>query len=202
MRMSMLLGVAGLAACTPHLECPEELQKSGDWAAPTNSWPIAAGAPGELSETGCAAVGGFEQGATAADFRLGDQFGDEVSLWQFYGNVIVLDFSTMWCAPCAELAKEIDHTVDDYEAEGFTYLTMLTQTVAGEQPVAEDLTKWAVDNSISQPVLTVDSELEVQVMTGYAYPRILVVDRDMTVAVADVQPIEDAAVRAAIDSLL
>ena len=54
---------------------------------------------------------GFREGQVIPDMRLMDQYGDEVSAWQFYGMVIALDFSTEWCAPCQELAKEVAASV-------------------------------------------------------------------------------------------
>ena len=36
----------------------------------------------------------------AGSLRKGDQKGDEVELYQFYGKVVVLDLFAEWCATC------------------------------------------------------------------------------------------------------
>ena len=61
-------------------------------------------------------------GEAVTDECVPDQNGDQVSLWQFYGNVWVLDVSTMWCAPCQKLASGLQEIVNDHEEEGFVYL--------------------------------------------------------------------------------
>jgi len=54
---------------------------------PDNTWwhADAADVPDDLVGTG------WDVGDVAPDFTLLDQFGDEVQLYQFYGQVIVLD---------------------------------------------------------------------------------------------------------------
>lgn len=43
---------------------------------------------------------GFDVGQAAPQFTLADQNGNPVSLTDFYGNVILLDFWASYCAPC------------------------------------------------------------------------------------------------------
>ena len=54
-----------------------------------------------------------------------DQFGNEVSLWQFYGQLILIDGRRMVLR--VKLATEVDHTWKDYEDRGFMYLTILAE---------------------------------------------------------------------------
>ena len=59
---------------------------------PENSWWHASlsDVPGDLEGTG------YGNGDIAYNFTLNDQFGDEVELYQFYGQVIVLDVYAEW----------------------------------------------------------------------------------------------------------
>ena len=80
--------------------------------------------------------------------------GEEVSLWQFCGQVIVLDFSTMWCGPCGTLAEDVDHTWKQFRDEGFMYITVLTQNDVSQIPDNEDLNTWVDTYDITAPVLS------------------------------------------------
>jgi thiol-disulfide isomerase/thioredoxin len=180
--------------CVPVLESGE---KDSAWEAPENSWPMGE-PPAELDDDG------FEQGDVARDLRMLDQNGEEVSLWQFYGMVVLLDISAEWCAPCRNLAEETQETQDDYEDQGFIYLTLLGEDNQGDTPVSEAvLDLWAEDFGLTTPVVSdlVDHRTELVGYPTSSYPRILVIDRAMTVAVDNVIP-QDSEVRNAIESVL
>jgi thiol-disulfide isomerase/thioredoxin len=87
------------------------------------------------------------------NFTLQDQYGNDVSLYDFYGDTIVVDFSVMWCAPCMNAAGEVQAIADAYEDEGLTYLTVLMETTSGDPPTTADCQIWSTDYGISEPVL-------------------------------------------------
>jgi len=182
------------SGCIPHLESVAG-QSKWSWTAPENSW--------ELTDPPEGTIGtGFNDGDIAPDFRLTDQFGDEVSLWQFYGDVILLDVSTVWCAPCQELAKDTAETYHDYKDEGFTYITVLQEDVEGGMLDLEEVNEWVDQFGIDSPVLD-DDEKE---GTGAAisqgqFPAVLLINRKLKV-VERINPPEDEVVREAIESIL
>jgi thiol-disulfide isomerase/thioredoxin len=87
------------------------------------------------------------------NFTLKDQEGNDVSLYDYYGDTIVIDFSAMWCGPCRSAAAEVQEVKDAYEASGFTYLTVLVETSQGKAPDSTDCKDWADTYGISEPVL-------------------------------------------------
>lgn len=181
------------SACVPHLNSPQE--EVSEWEAPVNSWPASQPPDGLQGE-------GFGEGKLAPDFRLVDQFGDEVSLYQFYGNLVVLDISTMWCSPCRDLAEGLAETQEQYEDEGFMYITVLPENTHGEDPSQEDLNAWVEAFEIPSPVVA-DPEKDYSgpAVPDGSYPVVLVLDRELVVY-RDVSPPTDAAVRTALDELL
>lgn len=165
-----------VSGCVPHL------QSSGpgdvvDWVAPENSWRVTDTPP--PSGTKC---GGYDKGDVPCDLRLTDQFGDEVSLWQFWGDVVVLDVSTVWCGPCQQLAESTQATYEHFEPQGFMYLTLLQQDAHGEPTKPEDVALWVDAFGIQAPVLD-DGEMSAAgaLVSEGTYPALLVIDRRMRV---------------------
>jgi thiol-disulfide isomerase/thioredoxin len=131
-----------------------------------------------------------------------DQNGDTVSLWQFYGEVIALDISTMWCGPCQLLAREVDEVQEHYEDDGFIYITMLPENIDGDTPNVQNLNQWAERNGVSAPILADDFGHSYDIVPDQVWPRVMIIGRDLRVAEDQVQPAEDAAIRAAIEAEL
>ena len=59
---------------------------------PENDWwhALESDLPVDLEGTG------YDEGDIAYNFQMNDQFGDDVELYQFYGQVIVLDVFAEW----------------------------------------------------------------------------------------------------------
>ena len=93
------------------------------------------------------------EGDHPCNFTLKDQHGDDVSLYDFYGSPIILDFSAMWCGPCNMAAIELQETVDKYKDDDLRYITVLIDNSQGDPPTQEELARWATDYGISEPVL-------------------------------------------------
>lgn len=194
-----MLVVPVLAAgvgCVPVL-VTEDTGDTGDcpsWTAPTNDWPTA-------TPPACLEGQGFSAGEVIPDFRLPDQRGQTVSLWQFFGDVVLVDISTMWCGPCRELAYETQATYEDYADSGFMYVTILAEDNDGQPPDTDDLVTWADYYGIEAPIVgDGDKAFSGQVVFDGTYPRLLLVDRELRV-IEEVDA-NDQAVRAAIEAAL
>ncbi len=185
-----------LLACTPHLYSPPDTGSAEwSWEAPENSWPM--GEPIEGLEGQ-----GWHVGDVVPDFRLMDQFGAEVSLWQFYGKVIVLDHSTYWCAVCQTLAADVDETWLHFGEEDFMYLTLLSQDNDGEVPGTDVLVSWADYFSITAPVLSDDAGIADLAVGAEGFPRLQLIGRDMRMINDQIVPTSDAQIRAEVEEAL
>lgn len=131
--MRALVILVTAAGCAPRLYSDGDVSA---WAPPENQWEKSSPPTDLLGE-------GFGEGQVAPDVRGDDQFGDEVSLWQFYGSYVVFDISTMWCGPCQELARNTEATHQEFKDAGVVYLTVLHENVFKDPPTLEELNTWA-----------------------------------------------------------
>lgn len=187
------LVVASLSGCVPHLYSAGK-GGGGPWTPPDNTWDLAE-PPSDLAGEG------FDGGEVPPDLRLTDQHGDEVSLWQFYGKVVLLDISTMWCAPCREIAQDAQATQDEFGPEGFVYVTVLQQNVDGGAPTVDDLRQWADYYGIAAPVLGDGAAASGGAIQNGQFPAVLVLDRRMRVD-QRVNPIDAEQIRRDIEAAL
>ena len=193
--MSNLLMMMWSVGCVPVLTSAKDSADQSCWETVDNDWVS------ETPRTGLEGTG-FGIGETPPDMCMKDQFGKDVSLWQFYGQVVLLDISAEWCAPCQELATEVDHTWKDYEDQGFMYLTILTEDLSSQIPSVEVLEKWAEDFSVTAPVLSDSEGYRTQLVPTGAYPRLILLDRTMKVSIDNVTPANDENIRAKIEEAL
>ena len=128
-------------------------------------------------------------GDKACDFTFQDQNGDEWSLYDNYGTVMVLDFSTMWCGVCNILAPGVQAHQDAYTDRGYDFLwvTILVDDATwGNPPDVSEALEWAnVYGITTSPVLAGDrTVIDTTAADGYpitSWPTLVVVDETMTI---------------------
>lgn len=191
----MLVLFAALMACTPTADGPGA--SGADWVAPDNRWPSQA-PPGGL------AAEGYDEGDVPPDVRMPDQYGDEVSLWQFYGNLVVINVAPMWCAPCQELASGVEELVGEYEGESMVFVELVAETIEGETPDETHAADWAETFGIESAPVTADtSGFYVNFPQGGAYPVVIGIGPDMVIIEGGFVPVDgEDDIRAFVDENL
>jgi peroxiredoxin len=58
----------------------------------------------------------------APDFTLPDLSGNKVSLEQYRGSVVILDFWAIWCVPCLKAIPQMVQIQEKYKDEGLVVL--------------------------------------------------------------------------------
>ena len=100
-------------------------------------------------------------GKTAPDFTLTDLDGNEVSLSDFRGKYVFIDFWAAWCRPCREENPLLVEVYKQFAGEDFEIISVsLDQTEeAWRQAVQEDQLTWT---QLHDPVNSVASSYMVQ----------------------------------------
>ena len=89
-------------------------------------------------------------GDKACNFSLLDQNGEIWQLYDHIGDVIVLDFSAVWCYPCKLAAASTQALQDTYADEGVQVVTVLIDGPdPGIEPTEEDIIQWATLSNIT-----------------------------------------------------
>jgi hypothetical protein len=171
-----LLLLALLAGCVSQLQSEDETgsdqQDTPDIISP-------------ITWTDCSG----DVGDKACDFTFIDQADDDWNLYDHYGTVMVLDFSTMWCGVCQNIAADAQPHQDHYTSLGhdFLWVTILVDDLSwGNPPDLQDIQDWAnVYGMTTSPVLAGDrSIIDTTAVDGYpitSWPTLVVVDETLTI---------------------
>ena len=109
----------------------------------------------------------------APDFTLTDMQGQQVSLSQFRGKVVILNFWATWCPPCREEMPSMERLYREFESKG---LVMLAVNVDknGKQAVAKFLQK----TPHSFPILLDSDNIAQNAYGVFRFPESFIIDRN------------------------
>jgi peroxiredoxin len=119
-----------------------------------------------------------EAGPTAPDFSLKDLSGQTVTLEQYRGKVVLLDFWATWCPPCRMTIPMLIKLQDKYRDDG---LVILGISIDDPQQITDkDLRYFIKMNKINYPVLRYNQKVMKDYFEGerVSIPTMFVVDRN------------------------
>ena len=119
-----------------------------------------------------------EAGPMAADFSLSDLSGKTVSLEQYRGKIVLLDFWATWCPPCRMTIPLLVDLQEKYRKKG---LVILGISIDDPRQVKDkDLLYYKKVSKINYPVLRFNQKAMQDYFSGeqLAVPTMFVIDRN------------------------
>jgi len=118
------------------------------------------------------------------NFTLMDQYGNNWRLYDHVNEIIVLDFSTIWCGVCQHAAMSSEQYQDIYADKGVVWVTILLENYYGQEPTLADIQEWAMVFGLEDAVVLAGHMglLDPTSQKGWYIsnlPLILVIDRNM-----------------------
>ena len=105
---------------------------------------------------GSVASPGWDLGKQVPDFTFTDQYGNDGNFYQFYGHVVLVDFSAGWCGPCRTVAAKAQSVYDKHADKGFLTFHMMIDDNAYGGGVTDPgfLSEWAGQYGLTFPVVS------------------------------------------------
>ena len=116
------------------------------------------------------ALAGTPTGPAPA-FTLGSRAGQEVSLAQYKGQVVMINFWASWCGPCRQEMPLLESIYKKYNKMGFTMLGV------NVEPDSNAANEWLKATPVSFPILY-DRDSKVSKLYDVAgMPSTVIIDR-------------------------
>lgn len=125
-----------------------------------------------LNFTASTAATGSEVGEIATNFTAKNQNNQNVSLYDFHGKVILMDFTADWCTECRAKAETAEQFYQKYKDKGFMYILVV---IEGSASI------WANTYGLTFPVLDDNSRAIYNIYQKTSIPLPHVLDRNGTI---------------------
>ena len=110
-------------------------------------------------------------GGPAPQFTLASRGGPQVSLAQYKGQVVMINFWASWCGPCRQEMPLLESIYKKYHKLGFTMLGV------NVEPDSQAANEWLKATPVSFPILY-DTESKVSKLYDVAgMPTSVIIDR-------------------------
>ena len=110
-------------------------------------------------------------GGPAPGFTLGSRAGQDVSLAQYKGQVVMINFWASWCGPCRQEMPLLESIYKKYNKMGFTLLGV------NVEPDSQAANEWLKATPVSFPILYDKDSKVSQMFKVSGMPTTVIIDR-------------------------
>ena len=123
----------------------------------------------------CACARGVEPSSAAPDISLRDINGNTVSLSDFKGKVIILDFFATWCPPCRQEIPDFIALQKQYGDREFAMVGVSLTPANDVKPFAEKL-------GVNYTILVADAKSQAAYGPIRSIPTTFIIDKEFNIA--------------------
>lgn len=135
----------------------------------------------------------------APDFTVADAEGNSVSLSDFSGKPVVINFWATWCGPCKE---ELPYFDTAYKTYGEDVVFMMVNLTDGGRETVEGAKEFVAENGYTFPVYY-DTQLDAAITYGInSIPVTLLVDEDGILTAGQIGMVPEESLMHAIATML
>ncbi len=131
-----------------------------------------------------------EAGAKAPDFTLKDLNGQEVTLSDFRGQAVLINFWATWCPPCRFEKPILEEAYESHKGEDFVILAV------NMRENEEEVRAFVEESGTTFPILLDKSGLVISLYKVYAAPTSFFVDKEGIIIDKHMGPLSTKAIEA------
>lgn len=150
------------------------------WPGFAGVWLVLAMMVVACAGPGAEAAQGVNQGNRARDFTLETLEGAELSLQDYRGNVVLVNFWATWCAPCRDEIPDIQATYEAYQDDGFVVLGV------NVEESRQQVEPFVAALGMTYPVLLDETGQVLKMYRAIGLPMSVILDRDGVIQVRHV----------------
>lgn len=139
---------------------------------------------------------GVVVGQSAPQFQLSNLAGETVSLDDFSGNVVVLNFWATWCPPCRAEMPGIQSVYETHQGDGVTVIAI------NAQENIDLVSSFQEEFALTFPVLLDSNGQAMNLYQAHSLPTTIILDRNGVVRHIQSGPITAVQLETIISSLL
>ncbi len=127
-----------------------------------------------ISLTGCEPAGQTEK-TGMRDFTLNDIDGKAISLSDYRGKVVLLEFWGTWCPPCRQSVPELQQLHERMEGEDFKIIAIAINDKLNK------VRKFAEENKVTYTIVLDDKDVD-DVYRVHTIPTTMLLDKEGNIA--------------------
>jgi thiol-disulfide isomerase/thioredoxin len=117
------------------------------------------------------------KGKRAPNFVLHDLSGKSISLKEFSGKPVVVNFWATWCPPCLQEMPWFEEMAKKYSGSGLTFLGLSTD-IEGQTASPEKVVVTVKRLRVTYPILLYDGSLKAKYGPIHLLPETFYIDRE------------------------